>query len=712
MTIKTGTFAVGDFLKIILVVQLATFVSVLFNIPFLRQVLGFIYLSFIPGFILLRVLRINTVSLVENVLFSVGLSIASLMFIGLLLNTLGPVMMFPKPLSPFPVIASVITIILVLCVFANRVDKGFSKSIKTSFSFSPIIPFLVCIPFATIIGAEVVNIVGDSSLLLILVIVTCAVLLCSLSSKIVSRETFPLIILVISLFLLFHMSFSSNFLVGWDIHNEYYFANLTSVNGLWDRTIPHPYDGMLSVTILPIIYMDFLNLDLNWVFKLVYPLVFSLVPLTLYSAYRKKTGSTIALLSVFFFMAMDTFYVQMLGLAREMIAELFFALLILVILEERISLGKKRLLFIAFSIALTVSHYSLSYIFMIFLLLTIALSPFLKRTGVKQPRVVSNKLALFYFVIVSSWSLYVSPSLAQGAASVGARIYDSFLELSIGGGMSSVLPSYTSPLHDLSKYLFLGMQFFVLLGVFGEIIKYRKMRFGPEYFSMSIWSTFLLVLSIFIPSLASSLNMSRLYHIALFFLAPFCISGVMTLFSIPTGIRSRLFNSTNRLVGKTRNLGIFLISIFLVLYLLFQVGFIYQISGDIPISTSLSRDHMEKWSPSSQQLYIDEGEFASATWLSKYANHQSKVYTDLSNSQVNSYGSISPNRTDVYDFYPEALNKSAGSSYIYLGRLNTIYGTILGANRLLNTTDFSPVLNSRDKIYSNGDSDVYCGQSP
>lgn len=48
--------------------------------------MAFIYLSFVPGFVLLRIVKLNETNLVDTVLSSVGLGMAFSMFIGLPIN--------------------------------------------------------------------------------------------------------------------------------------------------------------------------------------------------------------------------------------------------------------------------------------------------------------------------------------------------------------------------------------------------------------------------------------------------------------------------------------------------------------------------------------------------------------------------------------------------------------------------------------------------
>ena len=60
------------------------------DIPILRQVVGFIFLTFIPGILLLRILRVHEINTTESVAYSVGLSVTLVMFSGAIINFLLP----------------------------------------------------------------------------------------------------------------------------------------------------------------------------------------------------------------------------------------------------------------------------------------------------------------------------------------------------------------------------------------------------------------------------------------------------------------------------------------------------------------------------------------------------------------------------------------------------------------------------------------------
>ena len=56
------------YLGIVVFLQVIMYVSLFLNFPIVREVIGFFYLTFIPGFILLKLLKLDF-GTVEDVLF-------------------------------------------------------------------------------------------------------------------------------------------------------------------------------------------------------------------------------------------------------------------------------------------------------------------------------------------------------------------------------------------------------------------------------------------------------------------------------------------------------------------------------------------------------------------------------------------------------------------------------------------------------------------
>src|SRR4030043_479177 len=101
-------------------------------------------------------------------------------------------------------------------------------------------------------------------------------------------------IVMIALSLFYQTTLISSYLVGSDIHLEYYFAKMVTQNGYWDASIPSTINSCLSIVMLVPVYSLLLNMDIVWLFKILYPLFFCLTPLALYRIFRLQMSSRYA----------------------------------------------------------------------------------------------------------------------------------------------------------------------------------------------------------------------------------------------------------------------------------------------------------------------------------------------------------------------------------------------------------------------------------
>ena len=65
-------------------------VFVIVNLSIIIGIIGFLSVTFIPGVLILRVLRVHHLSSVESVLYTTGLSITFIMLMGLFMNIFYP----------------------------------------------------------------------------------------------------------------------------------------------------------------------------------------------------------------------------------------------------------------------------------------------------------------------------------------------------------------------------------------------------------------------------------------------------------------------------------------------------------------------------------------------------------------------------------------------------------------------------------------------
>lgn len=698
--LQMNNWGIGKYLNVVFAIQLAMWGSIGLDvigieIPIIRQFIGFIYLLFLPGILISRILKLHNLGNIETLVYAVGLSISYLMFTGFFMSMICPSCGISKPVSIMPLMITISVTMLILCVVCYIRDKGYSESkyIELRAILSPQVLFLYMIPFLAVFGTYLVNYYQNNTILMFLIVMISLIVILIGFDKFIPTKLYPLVVFVIAISLLFHNSLISMYIWGWDIHVEYYIANLVITNSTWDSTIYSNVNAMLSIVMLAPIFSAITDMNLTWVFKIIYPLLFSLVPLGLYRVFQKQTDDKIAFFSVFFFMSFFVFYGEMLQLARQQIAELFLVLMILLLIDKDMNKVIKSVLLIVFAFSLGVSHYGLSYIFMASLIVVWAILSFYGQWQNKKITFdIKMSFVLLFITFVISWYMYISSSSALNSIihignNIAQSIFIDFLNPESAQGAAILLKATVSPLHDVGKYLHLITQFFIGIGILTLILNRSKLAFEKEYAAFSVVNFIILLSGIAVPFVASSLNTSRLYQIALIFLAPFCVIGGITFFNWVIGMGRSIK------IDQYKDHWPKMVSIFLVIFMLFNSGWMYEVAKDSPTSISLS---------AIDYPVFNEQEVISAKWLNNVK--VGMIYADyfrwlLPNSLE--WGTVSN------DFDKIELN-----SYIYIGTFNIRNKMVLishkkGVNYITEYINSTNVISYRNKIYDNDGSEVY-----
>jgi uncharacterized membrane protein len=720
---QMNDWEIRKFLKTVLCIQFAVWgiiglETIGLQILFLREIICFIYLLFIPGYLILRILRLHKLGNIESILYAVGLSIATLMFTGFFMNIIFPIFNILKIISTIPLLITISLIFIILSTISYFRDRDFADPnfIDISSVFSPTVLLLGLIPLLSILGVYLFNFYHTNILIIVLIFLLALIVLLIAFDKIIPNNLYPLAVFIIAISLLYHRSLISMFIWGWDIFSEYYFSNLVIINSQWNSTIPSGVNGMLSISMLAPIISKISNISLIWVFKIIYPFLFSLVPLGLYRIFQKQTNDKISFLSCFFFVSLFTFYGEMLSLARQQIAELFLVLLILLMINKILDRFKKSFLFIIFGFSLVVSHYGLSYIY-IFLLVGVWLILFLvnnpqlkgsrdklqsifiklKRTNLSRNRIflktndwaITSTFVILFVVFAITWYIYISGSqMLDSFISVGnhivSSIYSEFLDPDAAQGLGMILSESPTQLQNMGRYLGRVAQFFIIVGILSLLFKKTGMKFGREYKLASLLSFFICLGGITLPYFASALNSTRLYQITLIFLAPFCVIGGITFFKII----SRLIKSSWTDVSINRSIKV--LSVFFVFFLFFNSGLISEVVKDEPLSISLNSEM--------DFSRFNNQEVLGAMWLNN-SNSSNIIYSDAYRKLLLMGFVLNP-----ISSFPFNAGQLQEISYIYLGSLN------INKNKAkigIEYSDTNDIFNNRDKIYSNAGSEVY-----
>jgi len=704
MSQTSDEWAKLNFLVFLAFLQLIVYFTVFFDIPIARQVLGFCYFTFLPGFIILKLLKVNKLNKVETILFSVGLSIAFLMIVGLSINEFFFMLGFPQPLSLVFLMTVLNSLILIGGVLAYLKGEVKIRNIEP-IGKSPLILFFLCLPVLSIIGAIWVK-TYEINLILLFMITLIAFLLALgvILKRNFPSKLYPLVIFMIAISLLYHSSLTSDNLIhfGSDVPGEVFAFKIAEKNAHWSPVNPYPGDlsvgrtySMLSVTILPIVYSSLLNLNVIWLFKLLNPILFALVPLGLYILWSKFISAKYAFVSAFFFMAYNVFYNEMLGLNKQMIGELFFVLLLLVIFNKKMRSFNKTSCFLIFGFALVVSHYALAEIFL-FLISFVLVSLIIMK---KSRRNITLVIVLCFSIIMFSWYLYTSNS----------AVFDAFL--GFGEHVRSQLGEFFSPAargetvlrglgleapptiwNMMSRIFAYITQLLIVVGFVGMITKRVGYHFEIGYLLLSLFSVMFLAALILVPGLANTMNMTRFYHILLFFLAPLCVLGAKTIMNIVSR-------------RKTEMIASLLLLTVLIPYFLFQVGFVYEVTGNDSWSVPLSKYRMPAYRLYGQLGYTTAYSISGAAWVSEnVAVEYTQIYADAWGrvTELRAYGS-------VYVGYVETLSNTtriAANGIVYLSSLNIIEETVVGSRYVWNPSELD-FLSDLNTVYSNGGCEVY-----
>ena len=341
-----------------------------FDIPILRQIIGFAFLTFVPGILILRILKIHNTGIIECLVYSVGLSLAFVMFSGAFINLVFSSMGIPNPISLMPVTATLAVFTLILMAVAYIRDRAFIRPDETAPVKNPRLSsvlFLALLLLLTVLGVAVIDSYQNNTVLLIVILLIAGVIGLAAFGKLIESRVYPLAIFTIGLCLLYQVTLISPHLIGADIHSEYYFYRLVADSGFWYASIASAINSCLSIVILAPVYSLVLNIDGVWMFKAIYPLLFALVPLILFHIFSHQMSYKKSFLAAFFFVAVPTFSLEMIGACRMQIAELFLVLIILLLVDRKLNPGPKLALATIFAVSMVVSHYALGFIGFIYM---------------------------------------------------------------------------------------------------------------------------------------------------------------------------------------------------------------------------------------------------------------------------------------------------------------------------------------------------------
>jgi len=736
---KSDKMNAKNYLLIVISILLLTDFVILLNIPFLRQIIGFLFLTILPGLLILQILKLDKLGFLEKFILSWGLSISFVIFFGLVINNLSRSLGYETPLATIPLLLSFNISFIVLAAIGFKVNKEplisfpdlVLNSSEKAFLIAPVI-----FPALTIFGMHLMNTTDNNAVLLVLLfsIPIYVTFVCFFNNKIPER-LYPVAIFLISISLLLLVSLRSNYIIGFDAHVEYDLFQKTLSNLHWSILDTSILDACLSISLLPSIYQSFLNVNTIYFYKIFYSLLYSVTPLIVFVISKKYVGGLYAFLASFFFMSQRIFLYTAYS-PRTNTAILFFALAIMVFLSDGIDAVKKRMLFIVFIISCIVSHYSTTYIFffmMLFCWFSIeTLSKFSKKTAFKKS--VSLTMVLLFFGIIFFWYSQVTEAAFNAGLNFVEQtfmnLHNFFIMESRCGRTEAILGKgimYKQAPFKI-EFVFTWLTFALIgIGVISMLKRYKEMvaipgikhlkpdflktKFPIEYLMLTLACAGMLVIMVALPFVSQGYDLQRLYsQMAIVLSVVFVLGGIVlskyffflqkkTDAKRKSCFFGKAFFFKERFAGENASQvpAYFIILLVLIPYFFCVTGPMYWMFG-VPREMTINSDGWQYGS-----LYIHDQEWYTGEWMGRYAEQNNLIYTDRYGGIMLANHNISLRMASFIDIEHEKIN-----GYIYLRYYNLINKKLQGASMMeYNLPDYSHLFAGKSKIYDTGGSEVW-----
>lgn len=722
---------------------LSTYLGVELDIPLLRPLLGFVFVTFTPGTLLLEIGRENRLQLSERVVFAMGLSVVFILAFGLFVNQVYPLLGVAMPLSAQVLQPSFLGVVVVMGGLAFLRNRSWTLDVSIAralgYREKRLIFLFATLPFLSVLGVHTMNVTGSNGILIVMLSLACACLILgTLPHEMAVERLYPWMVLCLAAAVVFVWALRSNHLLGADIHTEYYVFRQTLDQGRWQLLLNSNLDSCLSISVLPVVYYSFLNVEPEMLFKTLYASLLAGAPLAVYVLSRQVLTARYAYLAAMFFVAQPLFTWGASG-PRTSLAVLLFSISLMAMYSDRCSVMGQRLWPIALSIGCIFSHYTTSYIFLFALGLAwlihkamprriqlrsldidavrvdgaspvhrrVAVSPSAPlRVSRRRAPVTGATLAILGLGIFMWHGLVIQTPFAGGVgvisrsigrlaefAAVEARgeVVAEAFELGFDGRSAPQIVDW------LSSWLTVVL---IGVGVVTAVVRLlhahrparpeRKLRRSPEILHLNadlIWlalaCSVLLAAQVVLPYVSVSYGFGRSMLQTSVVLAPFFVWGGLRLAGFPT-----------------RSLGVLPAVAVLVTFFMSSTGLTYALAG-VPNVVTLSSEG-ERY----DELFLHSEESQSAVWIRFHTAPDMPVYGDwFARRILLSQGGM---RSGVYD---QTLIEADGPSIeglFFVRHANLTTGRLMARGRVwYGPYEHDTGFVGRSQVYANRSSQVW-----
>lgn len=592
----------------------------------LRPIIGFVLLTVVPGYLLVLLLGLDSRPPGRVIIYSVGLSLPVVVCLSIVVNTTLPAFAIDRPLSPWNLTTAVSVLVFGLAALrfvgfrlarlllqrwgensrVHELEFGrpprsslqqVSPSGRDGLALASVSLFPICSAFVTIFTGT-----AEFDWLLI-------GLLCALSAVPLllwrwqgSPVLYPYTIWAVGASVLLQMTLVSGHLWGYDIHFEYRTAAEIFQTGHWNPSLQDSSNSLVTVTLLAAVYSMVTGLDIVWVYKLIYPLLVSLLPVGIwYIARSEFTSRSVAILAPFALMFYYGFFKDMPD--KQLVAGLFAVFVLVAFLDRELSTIQRWVLGFTFAVGLVFSHYGVSLLFAAFLAFALV-ARYIVQTVLNvevTTRIARLPLVAFLGLFWVVWYLFTASGVNfYRVVGVGYEMAQSLpFPTSERSGAAYATMGFESGYWLAYRFLYIFLVGLVGLGVLSAlytIVTDRDAGQSTEYTLFAAGVLGFLVLSVVF---TFGMGFDRTLQIALLVLSPFAIVGAMTIVSFASWLAGRVPESGFRArIDHIPTESLF--AVFLAVLFLFSSGTVFAFASQPLPAYNINLDEDAGWPVYSQ----------------------------------------------------------------------------------------------------------------
>lgn len=603
------------------------------TIPYLRAVFGTILLMFVPGALLVYLLSLRVKSIGRFVVFSVGLSFVAVAVVSVLGSVLLPLIEVRSPLAVLPLVLLVTALVLallgpvavlaltrfhpqppgdlpVVSLGSTEESPGYTTGHYATLTLIAGLPILAGIA-ATVMGRT-----GNNALMYLFV-TTVGVVVLLLPTRAIPRGLYPPVLFSIALSTLLHRNLVTDHVVGADIQATYFLTHVIAEAQYWSPDLGGVLLALPMVTAVPVVFSKVAGVDLVTVFRLVYVLLFSFVPLGIYYVGTDVVEERVGLFAgLFFTFYHGSFYFTP---GKQLVSELFVVLLILLFVQgarpNGVGIGRgfvgkgEKAAALLLAIGVVFSHYGMTYV--------LGLSLLVAAVGLAYIRLFAREftygLSLWYPVLLLSgataWYASTALDLLSLLVSIPLSIATQISRLAryepIERSGADYTIQQTTVLDEVRIVLMMVVTALLVLGIaWAALTHLRDMYRGrpTEYVEVTSLAVPLLAFVTASYFVVFQLWADRAYQMALVVLAVFMPIGYLIVIWPPTAVLRRLVPSVQMSSGVAWT-GL---AVLLALLLVLNSGMAYALVGTAQTSTFNADAH---------DLVFNSDERDGAEWL-------------------------------------------------------------------------------------------------